>query len=112
MFAVNIKRKTLRNLEKLDKKQKQRTATIILILKKTLFLTGYIDRSKMIAPQITLLRRTREKKEILPGQNAPSMKTDSNILGINIAALVQTLHTGFRLYTPADCHTEDTRLPF
>ena len=34
MFAVNIKRKALRNLEKLDKKQKQRVTTIILILKK------------------------------------------------------------------------------
>ena len=34
MFAVNIKRKALRNLEKLDKKQKQRITTIILILKK------------------------------------------------------------------------------
>jgi mRNA interferase RelE/StbE len=34
MFAVNIKRKALKNLEKLDKKQKQRIATIILILKK------------------------------------------------------------------------------
>lgn len=34
MFAVNIKRKALKNLERLDKKQKQRIATIILILKK------------------------------------------------------------------------------
>ncbi|MCJ7698686.1 type II toxin-antitoxin system RelE/ParE family toxin [Candidatus Bathyarchaeota archaeon] len=34
MFAVNIKRKALRNLEKLDKKQKQRIAAIIGILKK------------------------------------------------------------------------------
>jgi len=34
MFAVNIKRKALRNLEKLDKKQKQRIASIIWILKK------------------------------------------------------------------------------
>ena len=34
MFAVNIKRKALRNLEKLDKKQKQRITTTILILKK------------------------------------------------------------------------------
>jgi mRNA interferase RelE/StbE len=34
MFAVNIKRKALRNLEKLDKKQKQRVTTIILIMKK------------------------------------------------------------------------------
>ena len=34
MFAVNIKRKALRNLEKLNKKQKQRIATIIMVLKK------------------------------------------------------------------------------
>jgi mRNA-degrading endonuclease RelE of RelBE toxin-antitoxin system len=34
MFAVNIKRKALRNLEKLEKKQKQRIAAIIGILKK------------------------------------------------------------------------------
>ena len=34
MFAVNIKRKALRNLEKLHKKKKQRITTIILILKK------------------------------------------------------------------------------
>jgi mRNA-degrading endonuclease RelE of RelBE toxin-antitoxin system len=34
MFAVNVKRKALRNLEKLDKKEKQRITTIILILKK------------------------------------------------------------------------------
>lgn len=34
MFAVNIKRKALRNLEKLGTKQKQRIAAIILILKK------------------------------------------------------------------------------
>ena len=34
MFAVNIKRKSLKKLEKLDKKQKQRIAAIILILKK------------------------------------------------------------------------------
>jgi mRNA interferase RelE/StbE len=34
MFAVNTKRKALRNLEKLDKKQKQRATTVIMILKK------------------------------------------------------------------------------
>jgi len=34
MFAVSIKRKALRNVEKLDKKQKQRIATMIMILKK------------------------------------------------------------------------------
>jgi mRNA interferase RelE/StbE len=34
MFAVNIKKKALRNLQKLDKKQKQRIATVIMILKK------------------------------------------------------------------------------
>jgi mRNA-degrading endonuclease RelE of RelBE toxin-antitoxin system len=34
MFVVNIKRKALRNLEKLNKKQKQRIATIIMVLKK------------------------------------------------------------------------------
>jgi len=34
MFAVNIKRKALRNLEKLSKKQKQRIATIIMVLKR------------------------------------------------------------------------------
>jgi mRNA interferase RelE/StbE len=34
MLAVNVKRKALRNLEKLGKKQKQRITTIILILEK------------------------------------------------------------------------------
>ena len=34
MFAVSIKRKALRNLEKLNKKQKQRMATTIIVLKK------------------------------------------------------------------------------
>jgi mRNA interferase RelE/StbE len=33
MFAVKAKRKALRNLKKLDKKQKQKIATAILILK-------------------------------------------------------------------------------
>jgi mRNA interferase RelE/StbE len=34
MFAVSIKRKALRSLEKLSKKQKQRIATIITVLRK------------------------------------------------------------------------------
>ena len=36
MFAIKIKRRALRNLEKLERKQKQRIATTILILKKDL----------------------------------------------------------------------------
>ena len=40
-------------------------------------------------------------------QGFPSMKTDNNSLGTNIAALLRNACIGFRPYTLADCCIED-----
>lgn len=58
MFAVNIKRKALRNLEKLDKKRKQRIATMIVILKKDPIPFRRADVCKL-----KILKSKRQKKQ-------------------------------------------------